>query len=80
MSLYWRFGIWRAHQWAAYKVGWLRCWWRGQHEEVLTMGSITPLAWGDERDEGMPAAERWEGSYCVRCGKALAGNPFGGKR
>lgn len=81
--LYWRAGLWRLHARASRALGRVACWWTGEHEVVVTMGSLTPIAHfarPGESPRPLPEPEEWAGSYCVRCGKTLAGSPHGERR
>lgn|GEM_PF-2560876 len=57
-------------------LGRAACWWRGEHVEVFTAGTLEPLA--SLGGGPLPPAEEWEGTYCFRCGESLGGRPFGG--
>lgn len=78
--IYWRWGFWRVHKTWFQLMGSIVCWWKGDHEPVWVMGSLTPVLKTDGR--GLyskidnPKMKRWCGSYCLRCRKPLEGKPY----
>lgn len=63
--------VWHARRWAANTLGAVVCWWKSEHDPIWTMGSVEPLGAPDV------VGEHWQGTYCLRCGKVLSGQPFG---